>query len=219
MDYDIWQVTNDIIDARGKLSTAKSVADFQEIGRGREGIVYRHKSATIKCHNPVLGMAYIKPESGIIAVGKGINCAPPIATGQVMLDDIKTQVSFSPFIDGIEMRHPDATDRILKLGKDGMEKFLNDYQKLDELGFLVDNATKNFIVTDNAINFIDLEKSKTQHPNGDPLIRAVDLFLFASGFRAKKDDPKISNILRNLSDALDDTLWSGKAIRYFTANT
>jgi len=152
MDFNIDEVRNDIEGAKEYIAAKHPFSELEKLGQGTEGDAHAFKSAVIKrlCHPFPEGLKKNEIRAGEAAIAQGINAAP-------YLDSTKGgKILFAPYINGLVMQSKFAGKNLTELDEKAYKKYFADGLGLAELGFSIDIHPSNFILTGQAINFIDM---------------------------------------------------------------
>jgi len=195
MDYNLSECLESVKEAKvflkycsGKYPDIKDLPNAEQIGQGNSGKLFKFKNLAIKCEHPaqaytipvpVSRAAKIREKFSKQAIKKKINCAPYLdhITCDSRIDPKYPFLnsgliwSFMPKLDGVSLGGDGYEDdsaflAIMKLGLNGIEKYFDDFKKLREIGFTHEDwIYGNYIISDTAINFIDLNILPRQQQN------------------------------------------------------
>lgn len=161
MDYDLLSVKSDMERFKEKHKSLLyhdffTSPDIEYVGRGAHGTVRKFGKVAIKFG----GDSNIKIASlallGEVAVERELDIAPVI--------DVYDKYLFMPYIEGAGASKFASTQKLVKLGKVGVERWLENCKKIHEVGYFLDTVRDNVVITDNAINAVDLEVNNTSMP-------------------------------------------------------
>ena len=202
MDYNLEQAKIDTLEAKGFLtSDYNNFNKLTTIGEGNGSFAHVKKYKNIAIRNESMSHSsshnkFAKDilmkfyENKIIksehAMNSDVAFAPTIDYALRMKKEyVRSHYEFMPLIDGITMDKDVNLDHISKLSPDAIQKYFRDWNELMRVALSVDYVKlTNFILTNNAINFIDLDNMYSKHlplqrsePTEKSLLNAAFLLL------------------------------------------
>jgi hypothetical protein len=131
-----------------------------------------------------------------------------------------------PKLSGIAMDDENALAKIVSLGENGVRKYFEDYMALRRIGFGHEShIDRNFIISDKAINFIDLNLNPAPIPDPDAALAEATRGLLSKFYKQRytseieRTDPNLQReLLCYVEKSLQRHANNKFAMQYLTDN-